>query len=267
MAQDPELKYAQDFASLAAELHQESTELPTLELIVQRAVETVDGCDCCGVSVRDAAGLISTPASTDPIVDAADRLQYELNEGPCVEAIWTLDTYLIDDLRAEPRWPQWAPQAADLGIGSTLSVRIETPVRQSRAALNLYAKRPGSFDHTDVAIASILARHAGIALADARNQEQLRTALRSRQTIGVAQGILMQRFGLDLDQAFEVLHRYSQDNNIKLRTLAENLVRSGGLPDDAGFGTDLNRTLATAFGLPSQGEPVGTDRGEPAGES
>ncbi|HEY9294505.1 MAG TPA: GAF and ANTAR domain-containing protein [Microlunatus sp.] len=250
MVEDVDLKYARDFALLAAELHREAREQPTLERIVQTAVETVEGCDFCGVSAREPDGRIWTPASTDPIADQADALQYELGEGPCLEAIWSLDTYTIDDMSFEARWPTWAPRAAGLGIGSVLSVQVETPEGQALAGLNLYAVGPYAFDHTDVAIASILARHAGNALTDARRQTELRSAIRSRQIIGVAQGILIQRFGLSLDQAFEMLRRYSQDNNVKLRDLAENLVRSGGIrnePEDPAV--TLGDTLNEAFGL------------------
>ena len=265
---DTDLKYALDFALLAADLHRENAELPTLELIVTRAVQTVDGCDYCGVSVREPGGRVWTPASTDPLVDQADALQYQLGEGPCLEAIWTLDTCTIDDMKTETRWPTWAPRAAGLGIGSVLSVQVETPEGQALAGLNLYANRPHAFDHTDVAIASILARHAGTALADALNQEQLRTAMRSRQIIGVAQGILIQRFGLDLDQSFEVLRRYSQNNNMKLRDLAQNLVRAGGIRErSADARTTLEQTMAEAFGLTLGGEDAEIASGPDPGGS
>ena len=224
------LQAAEEFARLAEELSRPGSEGPTLERIVSLAVETIDGCDYCGVSLRDHTGKITTPASTDPLVVRADELQYRLEEGPCLDVFWALDTAFIDNLTLDTRWPRWIQHAARLGIGSVLSVRLDAPAGQAHASLNLYAEKPYAFDPTDLAIASIYARHAGTALDAARTQDQMSSAIRSRQLIGVAQGILMQRFGLTLDSSFEVLRRYSQDHNVKLRTIAENLVRAGGLP-------------------------------------
>lgn len=197
--------------------------------------------------VRESDGRITTHAASDPIVRQVDELQYRLAEGPCVQAIWSMDSYLIEDLATDPRWPTWAPQAAALGIGSVLAVRLEVPGQEIDAALNLYAERRHAFEVTDLAVAGIFGAHAGTALGGARAQDQLRTALHSRQIIGVAQGILMQRFRLNLDQSFELLRRYSQDHNVKLRDLAEKLVGSGGIPD--GDPAGATALLEQSFGL------------------
>lgn len=247
--ESPELRYAQEFAALSEELSRKEREQPTLDGIVALAVETIDSCDYCGVSVRQRDGKLTTPAGTGPIVVEADRLQDELGEGPCVDTLW-LDTYVVPDLEHETRWPRWATRAAELGIRSALSLRLDTPDdRQATASLNLYAIAPEAFDNTDLAIASIFARHAGTALSGARTRDELRTAMRSRQVIGVAQGILIQRFGLTLDQSFEVLRRFSQNHNIKLRVLAEELVRSGGIPELSGDSTTVNSALEVSFGI------------------
>lgn len=246
---DPDLKYAEEFAGLAEQLQRERHEQPTLDRIAVLAVETIDACDYCGISLRYADGKISTPASTSPIATEADARQYELAEGPCLESIWQADTFLVNDLSTEQRWPRWSAAAAALGIGSILSIRLDTADGDTLAALNLYSIEPGAFDHTDIAIASIYGRHAGGALAEARNQDGMETALRSRQVIGVAQGMLIQRFGLSLDQSFELLRRYSRDYNIKLRVLAENLVRSGGIRD--GGTSDAADDVARSLGLPA----------------
>ncbi|QDP97470.1 GAF and ANTAR domain-containing protein [Microlunatus elymi] len=253
----PELKYADEFAQLSEEMSR-SQEQPTLERIVALAVETIEACDYCGITQRKPDGQLSTPASTGPIVIEADRLQYQFDEGPCVAAVWNLDTYLIPDLELETRWPQWAPRAAQLGIRSVLSLRLDpTGDQHAFAALNLYAIAPDAFDNTDLAIASIFARHAGTALSGARTREELRTAIRSRQVIGVAQGMLMQRFGLTLDQSFEVLRRFSQNHNVKLRTLAEGLVKNGGIHDQGGDPLTVNSALERSFGI--AGPPMRTE--------
>ncbi len=227
---EPEnLRRAEEFARISRELHAEPSPQPTLERIVELAVETIPACQFCGISFRYPDGTIETPACSAEVVGQADVLQYEFGEGPCLDAIWSTDVLVIGDLKAERRWPKWAPGAAELGLTSTLSVRISTP-SVTFGGLNLYSSERDAFDSTDEAVASIFARHAADALANAEELAGLRTALRSRQLIGVAQGILMQRFELGLDQSFEVLRRYSQNENIKLRDLAEQLVRVGRIP-------------------------------------
>ena len=119
---------------------------------------------------------------------------------------------------------------AELGLRSVLSIRLHTS-GSTIGALNLYAGRPEAFDDDDDAVAHILARHASIALANARQESSLWQAIDARKLIGQAQGMLMERFDLDADQAFAVLRRYSQDNNIKLRVVAQRLVETRRLPD------------------------------------
>jgi hypothetical protein len=229
-AEEVDLRYAAEFAEIARELHQETEQQPTLERVTKLAVQTISPCHYCGVSVRDSHGRVTTPASTDPIVNLVDEQQYELGEGPSLDAIWTLETCLIDDMDRESRWPRWAAEASRLGVKSILSIRLEPPRGHLHAALNLYSTTPRAFDLTDHAIAGVFARHAANALAVTQDRDQLEAALRSRQIIGIAEGILMQRFGLTLDQSFELLRRYSGNHNIKLRVLAENLVKAGTIP-------------------------------------
>lgn len=229
-AGDFPLKYAEDFARLAAQLQSEHSEQPTLDRIAVLAVQAVDPCDSCGITLREPNGALATPAASDPIAAQAAELQQQLGEGPCLDAVWDLGTLTVNDLKSDRRWPSWAPAAAELGIRSVLSLRLEVTGTSMAASLNLFANQPYAFDSTDLAIASVFARHAATALAAAHVEEGLRIAARSRQIIGVAEGILMQRFGLTLDQSFELLRRYSQTNNIKLRTLAERLATAGHIP-------------------------------------
>jgi GAF domain-containing protein len=238
------LKYAEDFARLAEQLLAEHQEQPTLERIAALALQAVDPCDWCAITLRDAQGRLSTPAATSDVAERAAELENELGEGPCLDAVWDMNSVSVNDLTAPNRWQRWSPAAVGLGIKSMLSVRLELSGQPVVASLNLFARMPGVFDATDLAIASIFARHAGQALAAARIEEGLRAAARSRQVIGIAQGMLMQRFGLNLDQSFELLRRYSQTRNLKLRTLAENLVESGGIPSTSTEpGADLERAL------------------------
>ena len=243
-----ELAYAEEFADLSMQLLQERHEQPTLERVVELAVETIESSDYCSISVRTGSEVV-TPATTAEVGRQADELQYDLGEGPCLETIGGSDICVIDDLLLETRWPQWARSVAESGIRSVLSVRVQGPAGDALASLNLYAQQPRAFDDTDLALATIFARHAGVAIHGAQQQNHLNAAIQSRQLIGAAQGILMQRFGLDLDQAFELLRRYSQTYNVKLRQLAENLVRAGGIPV-AQDGQSASRALNESLGLP-----------------
>jgi AmiR/NasT family two-component response regulator len=110
-----------------------------------------------------------------------------------------------------------------------LGVRLRTS-ESVIGSLNFYDPAPHHFSVSDRQVAHILARHAAIALDTARETENLWKAIDARKVIGQAQGILMERFGLDADRAFRVLSRYSQDNNIKLHRVAEQLVETRNLP-------------------------------------
>jgi GAF domain-containing protein len=166
---------------------------------------------------------------TAAIVAQADQLQYDLGEGPCVEAAWEQDTFVSHDLAHDPRWPSWGPRAAALGFGSMLAARL-TIGGTSLGALNLYATALRDFDADDRDTAMIFATHAAAPLISVRERENLKIAVDGRTVIGQAQGILMQRFDLDAGTAFAVLRRYSQAQNVKLREVAELVIAQGELP-------------------------------------
>ena len=198
----------------------------TFERVVGLALMAVEGCDVATVTMRTEGAEPQTPAFTDDSGRRADLYQYELEQGPCLDTVDIGRSYVANDLERETRWPAWAPRAVSLGFRSIMSVRLATPTSTS-AALNLYSKRRNAFDAEDVGIAHMYGAQASMALNAAHRIDHLRTALDTRHTIGVAQGMLMARFGLDADRAFEVLRRYSQENNVKLRELARGLAEGG----------------------------------------
>ena len=199
----------------------------TAERVVQIAVQTVE-CDAGGLTVFKGRRFTSVAAS-EPIVEDADRLQYELGEGPCVEAAWEQDTFVSNDLALDPRWPTWGPKAAALGLGGLMATRMSVGDKVL-GALNLYAERPRRFTSDDRAFAHIFATHATAMLLATREIQNLRLALDARTLIGQAQGILMERFGLDESKAFSVLRRYSQESNVKLRDVADVVISTRRLP-------------------------------------
>ena len=205
----------------------------SLQLTVRLAVVTIDGCDAAGVfSVRDAR--VITAAASDPIVVELDELQFATDEGPCLDAVAAGGSSYASDLADDPRWPQFGPAAARAGIRSALAFRLsERPI----SALNLYARLPAAFGATDRAKGLIFATLAGLALdaAGERADDQerfanLHEALRTRELIGQAQGILIERERITGDQAFDVLRRASQHLNIKVREVARTLIETGDTP-------------------------------------
>ena len=167
----------------------------------------------------------------------ADELQYERGYGPCVDAGRAGLMLLIDDMRNEQRWPDYAQHAAAHGVLSSLSVPL--PFQGATiGALNTYAGRPQFLDDNDVEIAEEVAAWVGVAIgnaeAAARTMEDpnhLRTAMMSRAVIEQAKGILMERHKIKEDEAFTILTHASQRTNTKLRDVASELIRTGALPN------------------------------------
>jgi GAF domain-containing protein len=217
------------FARLALELHEESSVEETVEAVLQFALQAVK-CTHAGVALSHRGGRVETVAVTDPVVEQSDQLQLECDEGPTLDVLAERDTILVPDTIGELRYPDWAPKVAALGLRSVLSVRLAT-TGSTLGVLQLFNTEPYAFETGDDAVAHILARHASVALANARQEASLWQAIDARKLVGQAQGILMERFGIDSDQAFAVLRRYSQDNNIKLRDVAQRLIDTRKLPD------------------------------------
>ena len=205
-------------------------ERPTLQTIAEHAVAVVPACDFCSVSLRRRRGRVETTASTSDLASRCDALQYELDEGPCLDAVWEGDSYLAEAIATDARWPRWGPRVAELGVGSILAIRLATQT-ENIGALNLYATRPHAFGTDDVDLALVFTIHAANALSSARLVTGLQSAVQSRHLIGVAQGILMATHELTMDQAFEVLRERSSHQNLKLRDLALVVVEHGGLPE------------------------------------
>jgi GAF domain-containing protein len=220
---------AEDLAQLAIALHDEPTVTDTVDKVLAFAVDAL-GCDYAGVTFVHAKSHVETAAATHPIVEQLDLIQASCGEGPDVGVRDGPVGVLVTDTQVETRWPVWAGQVADLGIRSLISMRMYTSAT-TVGTLSLYDHQAQKFGLDDQEIAHLLARHAAVALAAARTTENLWQAVDARKLIGQAQGILMERYTLTADQAFAVLMRYSQQKNIKLRTVAQHLVDDRELID------------------------------------
>ncbi|MBA2638805.1 MAG: GAF and ANTAR domain-containing protein [Nocardioidaceae bacterium] len=218
-----------EFAAVARSLSSAPDVDETLERIVQLAVRSL-GCHYAGVSyVEQRTKRVETGAASHDVVRAGDQAQYEVGEGPCLQAMEDDTSYLVHDTVRDPRWPRWSARADELGLRSVIGVRLFDE-GSTMGALNLYSGRAHSFTDDDVDVAQVYAAHASVALGSAREESHLRLAIDARHQVGLAQGILMERFELDQQQAFAVLRRYSQQHNVKLRHVAEQLVVTRSLP-------------------------------------
>jgi putative methionine-R-sulfoxide reductase with GAF domain len=228
-------EFTDNLSETASVLFSAGSVTDTLATVVELAVATIEGCDFAGLFLID-GDIASTPVSTNPVVDEVDALQHQAGEGPCLDAIAHRLIFYADDLENDLRWPQFAPQATSLGMRSMLALPLDASA--SVGAINLYARYPAAFGVVDRARATILASLASLALTAAHSNEDeehradnLTAALHSRETIGEALGILMERERVSSVQAFDILRRASQHLNLKLREVAQNLVDTGENPD------------------------------------
>ena len=224
-------RFAQQMASMARDLLAQPSVDSTLERITASATELVEGCDAAGILVLHGTA-VQTLAPTDQLVVESDRLQERLREGPCFDAARDSEgerVFRISDFSDEqPRWPAYRPRARRLGVGSMMGFLLFTE-DEDLGALNLYSRRPGAFTEISEMAGWLLASHAAVAFSSARTHAQLEQAVATRHVIGEAMGILMGSHHLTEEQAFDVLRRFSQEHNIKLREVARRVCEQGGL--------------------------------------
>jgi GAF domain-containing protein len=219
------------YAELAEQFALRRTLPDTVDEVIDQARKHL-AADAACVTLLHAGRQWETVGASDETVAQADGWQQELGEGPCLEAAWDQHLLTVNDLANDARWPRWGPRAMELGIGSILAVEMHTD-RGRLGALNLYWSSPRTFDDDEVAFAHLFARHSAVALAAARTHDHLVVAMDARTLTGQAQGVLMVCYGIEADRAFAVLQRLSQDNNVKLRVIAEEVVRRRSLPDES----------------------------------
>lgn len=220
---------AESLEIMARALHVKNAELqPTLEAIASTAVTMLSPARYAALTVL-ARGELIPRASTDEPPLLLDRLQQRLGDGPCVNAAKRQSVFRIDDTREDLRWPEFCAEAARLNVRSMLCVPLWIDER-GLGALSLYADQAAAFNESHERVTILLATFAALALAEAQRSDQMHDALSSRDVIGQAKGILMERHGVTADAAFSVLSRVSQAENIKLAEVARRFVETGDLP-------------------------------------
>lgn len=222
-----------DIARLARHIHGSSERSVSpdavLQTVTESAVSLVPGVDHAGVSLvrKRRKGELPELESKAPTSNAArqfDDLQHSHGVGPCLEAIWKHETVMINDLAHEDRWPAFTAAILEqTPVRSSLAMRLFT-TDDELGALNLYSEVAGAFDDDIADIAAALAAHAAIALSSARRGEQFRSALASRDSIGQAKGMIMERYRTDALHAFDILRKLSQEANIPLAEVARKII-------------------------------------------
>ena len=209
-----------------------------MEQLAATAPRLVPGLLTAGITVST-GGRIITVASADALGRLLDERQYELDEGPCLEAM--RDNHIVDvpDMSTETRWDTYPAQIRAHGVEATHSVPL-TARNQTIGVLNLYADHTHAFDPPAVkAAAAQLAMLITMAItATLRNYgdvtvtDQLQQALASRSVIDQAIGVLVGTQHCTPTEAFAILRSASQTRNVRLHQIAQDLVdRSTRSPD------------------------------------
>lgn len=195
--------------------------------VTRTAKDLIPGVDEAGILLVGKNNTFETLGPTSELAVKLDELQMRHHEGPCLEA--ALDEVVIrtDDFRDEPRFPHYAPEVVKLGVLSTLSFKLYTADRTA-GALNLFGFQPNLWTSEAETIGMVLAAHAAAAVLASREGEQLQSALSTRDRIGQAKGIIMERFNIDDVQAFAMLRQLSQDTNTKLIDVAQKVIDTRG---------------------------------------
>jgi GAF domain-containing protein len=245
---DHQLRIAHALNEAAKLMNAPSTLDETLDAITQAALNTVPGFSHVGISITHRDGVIETKSATDQLVWELDSVQYSLREGPCYDSITGGGITVVQEARHDQRWPRYMPEAVKRGLRAQLAVGLYSD-GDSLGGLNLYSTDSDQVAGDAIGIAELFASQAAIALGRSRQEFQLNQALESRKLIGEAMGLVMQRYELDEDRAFQFLVRASSTGNVKLRDLAVELVRAAN---------ERAIKARTANGRTANGQPRGT---------
>ena len=224
---------AAQFGRLARELEAEDDTEVMLEELVAAAVRLVPGVQEGSISMVTGRAQVTSRHPSGELPLLVDAIQTETGQGPCLDAVFEQQTVRVSDMAHERRWPEFAQRAFDAGAGSMLSFQLYVE-GDNLGALNLFSYQPEAFDDESEQVGLLFATHAAVAFAGAKKVDQLNRAVDTRDLIGQAKGMLMERYRIDADQAFRFLVRASQSSQHKLRDVAVELVttrRLDAIPD------------------------------------
>ncbi len=194
-----------------------------LDGVTSAAVELLEAADTAGVLLLAKGGKFESLSGTSELIYELDRLQQKHGTGPCIDAAVNELVVRTDDFKTEKRWGPYSQAAYKLGVRSSLSFKLYTGDRTA-GALNVFSREADGFDADSEVIGSVLAAHAAAAILASRESEQLKSALLSRDLIGQAKGMLMERYQVEAVAAFEMLRKLSQQMNVPLTEVAQRVV-------------------------------------------
>jgi GAF domain-containing protein len=211
-----------------------------VEDLAEAIKKSIPGSLGAGVSLIDDQGRKRSTGYTDDVVAAADELQYELGQGPCLTAWAAESTVQIDDVASDERWPLWRQAVAELPLRSTLSTALLYN-GTSIGALKIYSPLPGAFSVQDRKQLALLATPVATLLgsaqpdgAPAAASRALQEALGTRDLIHTARGILMERHGLDAEASMRRMLSEASSTTTDLRTIALSIIDgTAGRPHQA----------------------------------
>jgi GAF domain-containing protein len=213
---------------LARALHIEDARLqPTLDVIVANAAAAHPAAQDAGI-ILFIGGKLVPQATTGHAPQALDLKQQETGDGPCIEAARTQTLVQVTDTSDDIRWPQFCATARACDVRSLLCTPLWINER-NLGALTLYSSQTKAFSPGDTRLISLFATLAALALHEAQRTDQLREAISTRDMIGQAKGILVERYRISGDAAFAALARASQATNVKLAEVARHLTETGEL--------------------------------------
>jgi hypothetical protein len=216
-------RLAQTLSALARSLEAEDDTGAMLDDLVAAAVAQIPGVDEGSISVVLGRRDMTSQSPSSELPERVDALQVEAGEGPCLDAVFRERVVRVPDMGSEQRWPKFARRAAEAGAASMLSFQLWVE-GDNLGALNLYGRRPHAFNEESEQIGLLFVSHAAVAMAGAQKQDQLAAGLATRDLIGQAKGILMERYQIDAQKAFALLVRVSQHSNRKLHDVAAELA-------------------------------------------
>jgi hypothetical protein len=217
---------AEQLGELARSLQSYRDTEELLSEVVLAAVRLIPGVDEASISVVRDRRAVSSRLPTGDLPVRVDALQEETGQGPCLDAMYDQHTVRVSDMAHEDRWPRFAAAAAQAGAASMLSIQLWVE-GDNLDALNLYSRRVDAFDDESEQVGLLFASHAAVAFASAQGMSHLREGLATRDLIGQPKGILMERYKVTGDQAFRMLVKVSNDNNLALRSVAQDLASTG----------------------------------------
>lgn len=197
---------AEQFGQLARQLQTLGDTEQTLEEVVRSAVRLIPGVDEGSISVVMQRRMVTSRHPSSDLPERIDALHEELRQGPCLDAVFEQQTVRVPDMANEQRWPLFAARAAEAGAASMLSFQLYVE-GDNLGALNLYSRSVDAFDDESEQVGLLFASHAAAAFADVQQIDRLKQGLSTRDLIGQAKGILMERHKVTADQAFRMLYR------------------------------------------------------------